>query len=484
MNKIDKYILKSFIGPFIVTFFITLFILLIQFLWKYIDDLVGKGLDWFIIAKLLFYASANMIPLALPLATLLSSIMTYGNLGERFELAAFKSAGISMLRFMRSTIVAGIFITISAFLFSNYILPSASLKFWSTLIDITKQKPALNIKPNEFYNEIDKYSILIGHKDEDNVSIRDITIYEEGKGAQNDNVLIAKDGEMLPSIDKKNLIMKLNDGKQYEELKSEVKNKKTSEHMRMSFGTWEKTLDLSGFTMGKSSEELYKDHYKMMNVQQLQKAIDSLGQQSVSKQITLQPMIGSYYYFNRNKNFYFGAELVKDSAFFQSSFLLNAPDKQRQSAISQSLATVRNISNFTKQIEESLKFTNNKIAEHRIEWHRKFTLSIACLVFLFVGAPLGAIIRKGGFGLPVICSILIFILFYVINITGEKMADQSVITPFSGMWLAIFIIFPFSIFLTQKAKNDSPVFDREWYLNKWRMIRMLIYKSKHDKAAH
>lgn len=183
--------------------FIALVILLIQFLWKYIEDLVGKGLGTFVIAKLLFYASANMIPLALPLATLLSSIMVYGNLGERFELAALKSAGISMFRFMRSTIIAGIFIAFGAFMFSNYVLPKASLKFWTTLIDITKQKPALNIKPDQFYNEIDNYSILIGSKQEDNIHISDITIYEEGDNKHNTNVLIAAKGEMLPSGDKK-----------------------------------------------------------------------------------------------------------------------------------------------------------------------------------------------------------------------------------------------------------------------------------------
>ena len=189
LKIIDKYILRSFIGPFVVTFFIALLILLIQFLWKYIEDLVGKGLEWWVIGKLLLYASANMIPLALPLATLLSSIMLYGNLGERFELAAMKSAGISMFRFMRSTIVAGLIITAGAFLFSNYVLPTASLKFWTTLIDITRQKPALNIKPNEYYNEIENYSILIGGKAEDNISISDITIYEEGQNTNQELIL-------------------------------------------------------------------------------------------------------------------------------------------------------------------------------------------------------------------------------------------------------------------------------------------------------
>ncbi|HAE35450.1 MAG: LptF/LptG family permease [Chitinophagales bacterium] len=475
LKIIDKYILRSFIGPFVVTFFIALLILLIQFLWKYIEDLVGKGLEWWVIGKLLLYASANMIPLALPLATLLSSIMLYGNLGERFELAAMKSAGISMFRFMRSTIVAGLIITAGAFLFSNYVLPTASLKFWTTLIDITRQKPALNIKPNEYYNEIENYSILIGGKAEDNISISDITIYEEGQNTNQGNVLIAESGQMLPSADKRNLTLKLYHGKQYEELKPEVRNKPSYEHVRMEFGEWEKALDLSGFQMQESSEDLYRDHYKMMNVSQLSKAIDTLQMQADEKNHSLKPVIGAYYLFNRDTLILADMSLLHLSEEQQKagSVAYLAPPEDRQVIVQRALSTVRNISNFNRQVEESLHFTSNKIAEHRIEWHRKFTLSIACLVFLFIGAPLGAIIRKGGFGLPVIFSILIFIIYYVLTITGEKRADQGLVTPLFGMWIGILILFPFSILLTQKAKNDSPVFNRDWYLLQWDRISRL-----------
>lgn len=471
LKRLDKYILKSFIGPFIVTFFIALVILLIQFLWKYIEDLVGKGLEWYVIAKLLFYASANMIPLALPLATLLSSIMVYGNLGERFELAAMKSAGISMFRFMRSTIVAGIFIAFGAFMFSNYVLPKASLKFWTTLIDITKQKPALNIKPDQFYNEIDNYSILIGWKAEDNIHISDITIYEEGERGHNSNVLIASKGAMLPSNDKKNLVLQLENGKQYEELKPEVRNKTKYEHMRMEFGTWEKVLDLSGFEMQQSSEELYRDHYRMMNVKQLGVAIDSLNVQSGKKSGTLSKVLDQYFTFNKDTAFTAHLQSAAATTHSDTAFIDLLQADEQSIAIKRALASVRNISNYTQQISDSLGFTNTKIAEHKIEWHRKFTLSIICLVFIFVGAPLGAIIRKGGFGLPVIFSIFIFIVYYVISITGEKMADQGVITPFSGMWLSIFIIFPFSLYITIQAKNDAPVFNRDFYSD-------LLYKAK------
>ncbi|MFN3940459.1 MAG: LptF/LptG family permease, partial [Chitinophagales bacterium] len=259
-------------------------------------------------------------------------------------------------------------------------------------------------------------------------------------------------------------------------LKPEVRNKQQYEHMRMEFGSWEKLLDLSGFEMQESSEELYKDHYRMMNVSQLQVAIDSLYAQSAQKSASLSKVLDQYFMFNKDTAFILPNSIMlpADSV---SHFIDLIQSTDKQQIIKRSLTTVRNISNYTQQIEDSLRFTNNKIAEHKIEWHRKFTFSIICLVFMFVGAPLGAIIRKGGFGLPVIFSIFIFIIFYVINITGEKMADQSVITPFSGMWMAIFIIFPFSLYLTLQAKNDSPVFNRDFYLDlMYRVKKIKIFK--------
>ncbi len=488
MNKVDKYIFKSFVGPFLLTFFIALFVLLLQFLWKYIQDLVGKGLDWWVIVKLLFYASANMVPLALPIAVLLSSIMVYGNMGERFELAAFKSAGISMLRFMRSTIVTGAFISIGAFLFSNYILPSAYLKFVVTLVDITKQKPALNIKPNEFYNEIEDYSIFIGGKSDDNVSIQEVTIYEE-TDKTNDNVLIAESGKMETSGDKQNLIFTLYNGKQYEQLADASKNKSTNEHVRMNFRQWEKTLDLSGFQMTHTSEDLYQNHYKMLNVVQLEHSIDSL-RGSIDKQKSLlKPSLKSHYYITRDstvsqQSAVLSPQSAPDSYRDQSvngeeySFLNVIPDRNKAGTIKRSIQTVRNISSYNTQLVERMKMIETKIADHKIEWHRKFALSLACLLFVFVGAPLGAIIRKGGFGLPVIFSILIFIFYYVMSIMGEKMADQQVLTPFGGMWLSTFIVLPFCFLLTIKAKNDAPVVDSEWYRGKAQQVKQIFSGQK------
>lgn len=476
MNKIDKYIVKSYLGPFLIAFTIALIIFLMIFLWKYIEDLVGKGLEWYIIAKLLFYASANMVPLSLPIAVLLACIMTYGNLGERFELAAFKSAGISMFTFMRSTIVIGVLIAIGAFFFSNYILPSSYLKFVVTLVDITKQKPALNIKPNEFYNEIDGYSIMIGDKSDDNITIEEVTIYEE-LDKNNDNVSIAEKGKMQTTKDNQNLIFTLYNGKQYEELQSDVKNKKTAEHLRMNFGEWEKSIDLSGFQMTHTSENLYQNHYKMLNINQLAVAIDSLHQYNDRQSTTLEPSMKMHYLQGRDSSAKIAAQPeVKLGK--TKNFIDLIPVTESNAVVKKGLSTSRSLAGYSNQVVQRLINTEMKIRDHQIEVYRKYTLSVACLLFVFIGAPLGSIIRKGGFGLPVLLSIFIFIFYYILNIVGEKLAEQLVLTPFWGMWMGSFIIAPFSVLLTIKAKNDAPIIDGEWYYNQLMKFRQLFRRKQ------
>ncbi len=460
MNKLDRYILKSFAGPFVLTFFITLFILLMQFLWKYIDDLVGKGLDWYVVGELMFYASATMVPLALPLALLLASLMTFGNLGERFELAALKSSGISMFRFMRSTIFAAALVTVGAYAFSNYVMPKASLKFWTRLIDITQKKPALNIKPNVFYHDIENFSILVLKKDDDNIHVHGVTIYDKTEKGDFDNLLIAETAQMFADQDDNALVMRLFDGKQYQRVKQEGENKGSGqEYMRMYFGQWEKALDLSGLELHSSNEQMYQNHYRMLTQQQLSAATDSIKRQTIRRFSTLGPVIGSYFWFQRDQEDFLSTQPSATSL----SLLDSIPLNNRSGAISRALVSARNVSSFSRQIEDNTHYAEDRIRQHQIEWHRKMSLSAACFVFLFVGAPLGAIIRKGGFGMPVITSVLIFVIFYVLYITGEKFADQGVWGTGFGMWFSNLMIFPFSLWLTRKAMNDSPLLNSEAY---------------------
>jgi lipopolysaccharide export system permease protein len=471
MNRLDRYILASFAGPFVLTFFITLFILLMQFLWKYIDDLVGKGLDWYVVGELMFYASATMVPLALPLAVLLASLMTFGNLGERFELAALKSSGISMFRFMRSAILLSAVISLGAYGFSNYIMPKASLKFWTRLIDITQKKPALNIKPNVFYHDIDHYSILVLGKDDDNIHVHDITIYDKTGNGSADNLLIAEKAQMYADQDDNALVMRLFNGKQYQHLKSTGEpGGSGQEYMRMEFGQWEKALDLSGLELNSSNEETYQNHYRMLTQQQLSQATDSIRRQTLRRFETLGPVIGSYFWFERNAKGFEALEPVPGPGVLDS-----VPARHKPGAVSRALVSARNVNSFARQIQDNTRYAEERIRQHRIEWHRKMSLSAACFVFLFVGAPLGAIIRKGGFGMPVITSVLIFVIFYVLYITGEKFADQGVWGTAFGMWFSNLTIFPFSLWLTRKAMNDSPLLNaevwRETWQRAWRKLR-------------
>ena len=464
MKKVDKLVLSKFFGPFILTFLITLFIIVMQFLWKYIDDLVGKGLEWYIIAELIFYASASFVPLALPLAVLLSSIMTFGSLGENYELVALKSSGISLFRFMGSLIVAVVFISAGAFFFSNNILPVANLKFGTLLYDIRHQKPALNIKPGIFYNGIEGFNIKVGGKDSDNKTIHDIIVYDHTSGRGNDNVLIAEKGEMYSSEDDRYLILKLYNGKQYNEVKPES-GKYEYEHMRTYFEEWEKYFDLSEFSLQRTDENFWKNHYQMLNLKQLQNSIDTLKKEMEARNENMRKNVNQYFSFLR----YDRDSLLPDS------FLKDSPDQFAESkpedlpladriiVIKRATSLARNVKSFVGIASRDNKYRTKNIIKHELAWHRKFTLSVACIVLFFVGAPLGAIIRIGGLGMPMLMSILFFVIFHVFTMSGQEIAEESAISPFLGMWMATIVLTPVGIFLTYKAMNDSSLLSIEWY---------------------
>lgn len=484
MRKIDAYILRAYLGPFVLTFFITLFILLMQFLWKYIEDLVGKGLDWYVVTELMFYASATMVPLALPLAVLLASLMTFGNLGERFELAALKSAGISMFRFMRPAVLLSVAITVGAWGFSNYLMPKASLKFWTRLIDITQKKPALNIKPNVFYHDIDRFAILVEEKDEDNVNVRDVTIFDQSARGEDHNILVAERAQMYSEEDAGALVMRLYNGSQYQALEQDGRQSsgpRTREHLRTTFAEWQLAIDLSGLEMGKSNEDLYRNHYRMLTQAQLAAAMDSIADMTRDRLKTMGPVVHSYFWFRRDSTAQVATTLPDDGPL--EAGILPA---YRKGAVSRALVASRNAASFARQIEDNTRYAEDRIAQHAIEWHRKMSLSVACFVFLFVGAPLGAIIRKGGFGMPVLTSVVIFVIFYVLYITGEKFADQQVWSPAFGMWFANLTLFPFSLWLTLSARNDAPLLNREAWREFFQRLAGVFgaaSRRKHPPAA-
>ncbi len=427
-----------------------------QFLWKYIDDLVGKGLEWYIISELMFYASATLVPLALPLAILVSSIMTLGNLAEHYELVAAKSAGISLQRILRPLLFSALVISVLAFYFSNYLLPFTNLKMGSLLYDVRQQKPALYIREGVFYNGIDGYSLKIGKKEADNQTLRNVMIYDHTALRGNTKVIFAESGKMAMSTDEKYLVVTLFNGNSFEEqIDSKAAYKKTHPLIRSSFKSYEIRFDLSTFKLSRTNEDLFKDNYQMLNLNQLSSSLDSFNTGLLKRKVEMLQTLQSYYMTYRDS-----ALLLKTNP--ELSFV--EIDSSRTDVIYEhALGQARNVKSFLTSISEELDGREKLIARFAIEWHRKYTLSIACFVLFLIGAPLGAIIRKGGIGTPVVVSVLFFLMFHITSIMGEKFAREGVLEPRVGMWLSSAFLLPIGVFLLYKATHDSALFDMEAY---------------------
>lgn len=438
-----------------------------QFLWKYIDELVGKGLGWVIISKLMLYASATLVPLALPLALLLSSIMTFGNMAEHYELVALKSAGLSLQRIMRPLIVTAILISAAAFYFSNNVMPIANFKMYSLIYDVRQKKPALSITEGIFYQGIDGYVIRVGKKDSDGKTLRDVMIYDHTDGIGNNKMIMAERGLMVMSDDERSLILTLYKGNSYEEqLNSAQGNKKPL--MRTEFDQQIIRFDLSAFKMHRTDENLFRDNYQMLNLTQLDKAIDSIQLHIANRQKDFTHYVDPIVYSNNQTH---STKFKLSNPDFIQNFDLN----KRSAIISSALASARNYKSFATDAAAGLEHNRRLLYRHEIEWNRKFSLSFACLILFFIGAPLGAIIRKGGLGLPVIASILFFVLYHIITISCEKMVREGVLPASQGMWISSAVLFPLGVFLTYKATTDSALFSTDAYL---RIFQKILPKKK------
>ncbi|MFH1296536.1 MAG: LptF/LptG family permease [Bacteroidota bacterium] len=463
MKKLDLFILKTYLGPLVLTFFISLFILLMQFLWKYVDDLVGKGLEWYIIFKLLFYASSTFVPLALPLAILLSSLMTFGNLGEHYELVSIKAAGISLRRIMLPLVIVSFLISGLAFYFSNDILPKANLKFLSLLYDVRSKKLAFNLKNGVFYDGIEGYVIRVGKKEKDGNTIRDVMIYDHTKHKGNVSVTTAKWGKMELSPDKKYLIFLLYDGMNYEERTDLRRYEVTRPFQRTKFREQQQFFDLSAFQLTRTDEALFKKNYEMLNIRNLRVSIDSMHQEEQrQREIYHQSLQANYTFFSRLDS---GMTVPADSLkAFNHAVLLNFDRSDwysiSQSAKANSLSMKENIA----MHENNLYGKSKLLHKHEIVLQKKYTFSIACFLLFFIGAPLGAIIRKGGLGMPAVVATLFFVLFWIVSFTGEKYTAEGVLPAWQGMWIAPLMLLPIGIFLTYKATIDASLLDVDaWF---------------------
>jgi lipopolysaccharide export system permease protein len=455
-----------------MTFFIALFILLMQFLWKYIDDLVGKGLEWYIIAELLFYASSTFVPLALPLAVLLSSIMTFGNLGEHYELVAMKASGISLRKIMSPLIVVSVAISVFAFLFSNNVLPVANLKFKSLLYDVRQQKLALNIKEGVFYNGIENFVIRVGQKDPDGQTIHDVMIYNHSDQLGNTRLTTAQSGKMRMTADQHYLQFTLFDGIDYQEKTDQRSYRKTRPFQITHFGETVRYFDLGSFALNRTDEVFFKSNYQMMNMSQLQYTLDSL-QRDLQKRYTDFPdMVASRsYHLSRCDT------IMSVSKTLPGQLITKANQADKKRIIEEAIAQATANREFVFNSKEDWKSREETLYKHQIAWHQKLSLSFACLVFFFIGAPLGAIIRKGGLGLPVVISTLLFITYHIISITFEKYTRAGLLPAWQGMWIASMILLPVGVFLTRKATLDSPLLDME----SWNRFMKKIFPEKIEK---
>lgn len=469
IKKLDTLILKSFIGPFIITFFISLFILLMQTVWKYIDDLVGKGLDFGTIGLFLFYMSATLLILAMPIAILISSIMTFGNLGESFELVAIKSSGVSLLRFMRPLIWVSVLLSGITFLFANYVIPYANLKAVTLYNDIYYKKPAFDLKAGVFFTYIPNYAIKAGKKDADGKTIHNVLIYEQTNPLQN-NSIIAEKGVMQLSDDKKFLEFNLENGYRYQE-NGNISDT-TTEFIRLRFSSFKKLFDLTALQKQNTNDSIYRNNFKMLSARQINKSLDSLYKMNDSVAARL----------DRSYDFYTHYMNVDDSIWKKipvviakyNSFDSLIPDSARFMVKDVAMNMANNLKNVIESSGTEYENRKAEILYHKIEWHRKFSLSMACFVLFFLGAPLGSIIRKGGLGMPLVVAIIFFLIFHLLNMFGEKFVKEGMMSPFLGMWLAVLVLTPVGVFLTYKAMHDSQLFSKEFYYRSFKKIRSLI----------
>lgn len=489
VKRLYRYMLRSYVPLLLMTFFICLFIVLMQFLWRYIDDLVGKGLSIDVIGELFFYAALTMVPMALPLAILLASLMIFGNLGEKFELTAMKASGISLLKVMSPLIILISFIAVGAFFFQNNVLPVAQTKMWTLLYSMRQKSPELEIPQGVFYTQIPGYNFYVESKDRDSGTLFNMMIYDVSRGFDNARVILADSGHLKSADDKAHLFLQLYNGEQFENLPQNGAYSQSSQPYRSENFDLKEILLAFDANFTRMDEAGMRNQYVGKNMTQLQATIDSVGLRVDSigavyaKEIKERPYINvtpvstvrSLNGKEQEVRIPYPAASVRsyniDSVFYAD---LHRTRNYLTGAIGR-VQTIKQEYEFRSFVMEEDRAT---IRRHGIEMHRKFTLSFACLVFFFIGAPLGAIIRKGGIGTPLVISVLLFIFYYIIDNTGFKFARDGKMAVWEGVWLSSFVLLPLGVFLTYKAMRDSAVLNGDAYKNFFRRLRPRLQRRE------
>lgn len=453
------------------TFFICLFIFMMQFLWRYVDELVGKGLEMSVLAQFFFYSALTLIPLSLPLAILLAALMTFGNFGERYELLSMKAAGIPLLRIIRPLVIFCILLSVTSFYFQNVIAPKAQMKLWTLLVSMKQTSPELDIPEGVFYDEIEGYNIYVKQKDRDTGVLKDVLIYNFSDGFENARIIWASEGKMEMTADKRHLYLHLYNGEQFENLKSQTISSTNVPYRRETFREKHTIIEFDGgFNMIDGS--FLSDRSDSKNMAEISHSIDSLTLRADS--------IGRALYTDFKASAVRRAGLSKsdsakiaehplyvvdaDSLF--KAFTLAEKDKALGSAADRTEALA---SEWSMKSYSTTDMDHN-IRKHKTDWHKKITLSLSCLIFFFIGAPLGAIIRKGGLGMPVVVSVLIFVIYYIIDSGATRVAKSGEMNIILGVWMSTLVLAPVGAFFTYKSNNDSVVFNAEVYINFFRMV--------------
>ena len=485
MKKLDKFVIKSFLGPLVLTFFIVLIILILQFLWMYVDELAGKGLNISILAELLFQFSLSFVPTALPLAILLASLMTFGNMGEFSELTALKSSGIPLKRIMMPLVIIIIVLVGVSFIFSNYVLPYSNQQARGLLTDIRRKRPDINLQAGSFNNDIDGFSIKITSKDPATNRLDKLIIYDHRNKKINPPVTIADSGYIRVTPDETAMIMTLYNGHTFSEIeeKNVISSEKKYPSRKDSFIEQVIVLSLTGFDLERSGNEMFRNSSWRMNMEELAYFVDSLTgdyktrqeghmkEFKLTKLYTEQQTIPAY-----AKTEGHADTLANKLKFNAKTVFDTLSPGSKVAALTRSIEVMNDATSYMTGKIETMEYAIRQIGRYEVDWHKKLTIPFACIVFFLIGAPLGAIIRKGGLGTPAVISIFFFVVWYVISLSGEKLVEEGLVGSIPGMWASSFILLPIGIFLTYKASNDSMILNIDTYLAFLRKTKDFLYR--------
>ena len=477
MKTVYKLILKSYAGPMFLSLAIVMFVLLLQFMWRWIDELVGRGLTFDIILELMFYASASLIPTGLPLATLFAAIMTMGDLGENNELLALKCAGMSLPRILRPLIIFVFFVAIGSFFVANNLVPYSMRKMSALIADIRSQKQTLEFRDGIFYNGIDNLSIRVDRQNSRTGLLEDVLIYDTRKNNGDMMTTMADSGYIKLSDDKNFLLVTLYNGRAYEETRNNTDWLLQNELRQHEFERQDMVIDLKGFNMERRDDSQFAGSSKSKNIRQLTADNDSLSM-AVGK---LVDQLNSQ--FLGNGIFVYNKEMSTDTVENIPKYMVDVTDSiasldeiGKGEIMANALRMANNAKSYINFDESYAKTTLNQLYRSQIEWHRMLSLPVSVMIFFLIGAPFGAIIRKGGLGLPVVVSVVFFIIYYIISLSGEKMAGEGNWSAFRGMWISTFVLFPIAIFLIYKATNDSNLFNMDSYRAFFRRLREFFHR--------